>query len=90
MRKRWLVNGGHLALALRARTRNIPRIDIALDSHTRRHWIEGLHGSEADDERMLVRYGELLADIQPAPIAKSMTDQLSRWFARHRVKFATS
>jgi hypothetical protein len=42
-RKRWLVNGGHLALAILAHARNIPTIDLAAASKQRRAKVAKLH-----------------------------------------------
>jgi hypothetical protein len=42
-RKRWLVNGAHLALAILARARNIASIDIAAAAVGRTRWLEQLH-----------------------------------------------
>ena len=42
-RKRWLVNGAHLALAILARARNIASIDIAAAAAGRTRWLEKLH-----------------------------------------------
>jgi len=41
-RKRWLVNGAHLALAILARARNIPSIDIAAAEPGRSEWLAKL------------------------------------------------
>lgn len=42
-RKRWLVNGAHLALAILARARNIPSVDQAAARLGRTKWLEKLH-----------------------------------------------
>lgn len=44
-RKRWLVNGAHLALAILAHARNIPSIDIAAVEPGRARWLQRLHAA---------------------------------------------
>jgi hypothetical protein len=42
-RKRWLVNGAHLALAILARARNLASIDVAAAEPGRARWLARLH-----------------------------------------------
>lgn len=43
VRKRWLINGGHLALAITARASDIPTIDQAAADPARRIWLSRIH-----------------------------------------------
>lgn len=60
-RKRWLVNGAHLALAILAKARGIPSIDIAASEPGRAQWLEGLHGALI--EALELEYPELKENV---------------------------